>query len=98
MPSKEIEIDLDDFDVDDIIDHLEYQVLTSDEVKSLLRIVIKNKYKVKGMKLSELELEDEEDYNPGWPEINNLSDKYKQEAVCRAWDLPQAEFETRLAM
>lgn len=86
MPTKQIGIDLDDFDVDDIIDHLEYEHLTKDEVLQLLAIVLKHKDELKGTKLSEVYDLVDVDVETDWPIVTSLADQYKRQAVVDAWD------------
>ena len=92
------EIDLNDFETGDIIDHLEYQYLTRAEVIQMLAIVLTNKKKIEGINLTELQRIIPVEIEPQWPAVKTLADKYKRQAVVENWErLSQTDFEARLS-
>ena len=87
MPKKTVAVDvyveLDEFDIDEIIDHIEREHLTEEEKDRLFAILTQKKKQEK----------------IDCPKIITLADKFKQQAVVEAWSrLNQVEFENRLAI
>lgn len=102
MPSftASVNVDLNDFDIDDILDHLRMNHLTEIELVELVSIT---KEKVAGIENARLKAAMNDVYSlvatqMGWPTIKTLADKYKQAAVLENWDrLTQQEFEIKLS-
>jgi hypothetical protein len=101
MPSftASVDVDLNDFDIDDILDHLRSEHLTENELAELISIAKEKLSAIENSRLKKVmnDVDSMVATQMGWPTIKSLADKYKQAAVLENWDrLSQQEFEIKL--